>query len=260
VAQRIAEISLGCEYCGDRSDLPHDPLVANYWRVGSRDAGSAAFAGGGRRDHTGWTHIARCRTDLHGLKVLLDRAGGVCPAGDAWPWCDDTGARYVNDLARNSRLIGEIGWERADDGAEPERWGLLARPFAEFPCLTLTRWLRWHRAGAEVEHLPEVQPTPRSHPELPPTPSGHAPSTSGIASGASPPPPDLLAPPSHRANHTHLPDSGPAPLRRGHERNAGWRGRRWTSTGGGWQGPGGGARSWGGRGDGQGGDRLLRVK
>ncbi|MCE2397892.1 MAG: hypothetical protein J4F34_02435 [Gemmatimonadetes bacterium] len=28
VAQRIAEISLGCEYCGDRSDLPHDPLVA----------------------------------------------------------------------------------------------------------------------------------------------------------------------------------------------------------------------------------------
>ena len=61
---------------------------------------------------------------------------------------------YVIGVAKNSRLVGKIGWELADAQAEAVRHGRPARRYTEFLYATRTSWSRRRRLVAKAEHLP----------------------------------------------------------------------------------------------------------
>ncbi|HEX6143077.1 MAG TPA: IS1380 family transposase [Geminicoccaceae bacterium] len=70
-------------------------------------------------------------------------------------WCTDHEVDYVLGLARNERLVGQIGEELAAVEAESLAAGGPVRRFADFFWTTRESWSRARRVVAKAEHLPK---------------------------------------------------------------------------------------------------------
>jgi hypothetical protein len=68
-------------------------------------------------------------------------------------WCESHHVDYVLGLARNSRLVAEIGNELEDAKHEHEQTGQSARRFREFMWTTRESWSTTRRVVAKAEHL-----------------------------------------------------------------------------------------------------------
>jgi hypothetical protein len=66
-------------------------------------------------------------------------------------WCENNGVDFLFGLARNSRLVGEIGAELAGAAAESGRTGKPARRFKDFAWRTRDSWSRERRVVAKAE-------------------------------------------------------------------------------------------------------------
>ena len=66
-------------------------------------------------------------------------------------WCEANRVDFLFGLARNSRLVGEIGAELAEVEAEARRTGKPARRFKDFSYSTLDSWSRRRRVVGKAE-------------------------------------------------------------------------------------------------------------
>jgi hypothetical protein len=66
-------------------------------------------------------------------------------------WCEANKVDYLFGLARNTRLVAEIGPELAEAVEESRRTGKAARRFKDFAWSTLDSWSRSRRVVAKAE-------------------------------------------------------------------------------------------------------------
>jgi hypothetical protein len=86
------------------------------------------------------------------VQIVIRGDSGFCRE-PIMHWCEENGVKYILGLAKNSRLVEAIAWERLAarlfyrDSGEP------ARLFAELRYQTRTSWSRERRVVAKAEHL-----------------------------------------------------------------------------------------------------------
>jgi hypothetical protein len=84
------------------------------------------------------------------VRILLRADSGFCRE-DLMIWCEANRVDYLFGLAKNARLIAEIGPELAAAQAESERTGRPARRFKDFTWSTLKSWGRTRRVVGKAE-------------------------------------------------------------------------------------------------------------
>jgi hypothetical protein len=98
--------------------------------------------------------IARIVAQIRGrwprVRILLRGDSGFC-RDDLMSWCEANRVDFLFGLARNSRLVGEIGAELAQAEAEARRTGKPARRFKDFFYSTLDSWSRRRRVVGKAE-------------------------------------------------------------------------------------------------------------
>jgi hypothetical protein len=94
--------------------------------------------------------VARIRQRWPNVRILLRADSGF--ARDAlMAWCENNGVDFLFGLARNSRLVGEIGTELAAAQEQSQRTGKSARRFKDFLWQTRNSWSRERRVVAKAE-------------------------------------------------------------------------------------------------------------
>jgi hypothetical protein len=94
--------------------------------------------------------VARIRRRWPRVRILLRADSGFAREA-LMAWCEANRVDYVFGLARNDRLLGEIGAELAAAAAESAITGQPARRFRDFSWCTLDSWSRYRRVVAKAE-------------------------------------------------------------------------------------------------------------
>ena len=94
--------------------------------------------------------VGQIRRQWPRTRILLRADSGFCRE-ELMAWCEASRVDFVFGLARNARLVGEIGAELAEAGAEARRSGKPARRFRDFRWTTQTSWSRRRRVIAKAE-------------------------------------------------------------------------------------------------------------
>jgi hypothetical protein len=94
--------------------------------------------------------VGRIRRRWPLVRVLLRADSGFCRE-ELMTWCEANEVDYLFGLAKNDRLIAEIGPELAAARAEAERTGKPARCFKDFTWSTLKSWSRSRRVVGKAE-------------------------------------------------------------------------------------------------------------
>jgi hypothetical protein len=84
------------------------------------------------------------------VRILLRADSGFCREA-LMTWCEANRVDYLFGLAKNARLVAEIGLEVAAAQAESERTGRPARRFKDFTWSTLKSWGRSRRVVGKAE-------------------------------------------------------------------------------------------------------------
>jgi len=94
--------------------------------------------------------IGQIRRRWPRVRILLRADSGFCRE-DLMAWCETNKVDYLFGLARNARLVAEIGAELATAEEEAMRTGKPARRFKDFTWSTLKSWSRSRRVVAKAE-------------------------------------------------------------------------------------------------------------
>ena len=97
--------------------------------------------------------VAQIRESWPRVAILL-RADSGFARDTLMSWCEANAVDYVFGLARNERLVGQIGEDLAAAAAESLARGGPVRHFAELNWRTLDSWSR-PRREVKAEHLPQ---------------------------------------------------------------------------------------------------------
>jgi len=137
-------------FCGDH-------LLAAKLRRSSIDASAGAVEEVERLVH-------QIRARWSQVRIIL-RADSGFARETLMAWCETNQVAYVLGLARNPRLVGEIGAELAAAKAEAAQTGQPARCFKDFRYQTLDSWSCARRVVGKAEQLiagdGEPSPNPR---------------------------------------------------------------------------------------------------
>lgn len=95
--------------------------------------------------------IAQIRRHWPEVRILL-RADSGFAREELMAWCEDNRVDYLFGLARNDRLVAEIGNELEQAGEESRRTGKPARRFKDFMWTTRDSWSRRRRVIGKAEH------------------------------------------------------------------------------------------------------------
>jgi len=123
-------------FCGDQ-------LLASKLRVSNID-GAAGAADEVQRI------VTRLRRRWPATRIILRADGGFCREA-LMAWCEDNGIHYLFGLARNARLVKQIGKHLAAARAESEKTKHPARRFKEFMWSTHKSWSRRRRVVGKAE-------------------------------------------------------------------------------------------------------------
>jgi hypothetical protein len=108
-------------------------------------------------------HLARIITRLRecwpGVSILVRGDSGFCRE-HLMRWCEAHGVEYLFGLAKNARLLRELGPALEQAQQQFARTGEPARVFHEFAYRTLDSWSRERRVVGKAEHLARG-PNPR---------------------------------------------------------------------------------------------------
>ncbi len=96
--------------------------------------------------------VAQIRARWPHLRIVLRADSGFARDG-LMAWAEQNWVDYVFGLARNARLVGEIGAELAAATAEAERTSKPARRFKDFRYQTLDSWSCARRVIGKAEQL-----------------------------------------------------------------------------------------------------------
>ena len=96
--------------------------------------------------------VGRIRQTWPDTIIVVRADSGFCREA-IMAWCECNNVKYVLGLAKNSRLIAEIGDELAQAKALFEHSGEPARLFRDFVYCTLDSWSRSRRVVGKAEHL-----------------------------------------------------------------------------------------------------------
>jgi hypothetical protein len=94
--------------------------------------------------------IGQIRRRWPRVRILLRADSGFCRE-DLMVWCETNKVDYLFGLARNARLVAEIGAELAIAEEEATRTGKPARRFKDFTWSTRNSWSRERRVVAKAE-------------------------------------------------------------------------------------------------------------
>jgi len=94
--------------------------------------------------------VAQIRRNWPRTRILLRADSGFCRE-DLMAWCEANKVDYLFGLARNARLVAEIGHELAEAAAESRATGKPARRFKDFLWSTFDSWSRRRRVVAKAE-------------------------------------------------------------------------------------------------------------
>ena len=94
--------------------------------------------------------VAQIRTRWPRVRILLRGDSGFCRE-ELMSWCEVNRVDFLFGLARNPRLVGEIGRELTQAEAEARRTGKPARRFKDFSYSTLESWSRRRRVVGKAE-------------------------------------------------------------------------------------------------------------
>jgi len=94
--------------------------------------------------------VAQIRRSWPRTRILLRADSGFCRE-DLMAWCEANKVDYLFGLARNARLVAEIGHELAEAAAESRATGKPARRFKDFLWSTFDSWSRRRRVVAKAE-------------------------------------------------------------------------------------------------------------
>lgn len=123
-------------FCGDQ-------LLASKLRVSNIDG-----AAGAREE------VARIVTQLRRrwpkTRIILRADSGFCRE-ELMAWCEENVVHYVFGLARNERLVKQIGKQLAMAKTDSEKTGQPARRFKEFLWTTQKSWSRRRRVVGKAE-------------------------------------------------------------------------------------------------------------
>ena len=96
--------------------------------------------------------VGRIREAWPDVIIVIRADSGFCRE-EIMAWCERNNVKYVLGLAKNSRLIDEIGNELAQAKALFEQSGQPARLYRDFAYRTLDSWSRARRVVGKAEHL-----------------------------------------------------------------------------------------------------------
>lgn len=94
--------------------------------------------------------VAQIRRAWPKTRILLRADSGFCRE-TLMAWCEANKVDYLFGLARNKRLVAEIGTELGQAAAESRRTGKPARRFKDLQWSTLDSWSRRRRVIAKAE-------------------------------------------------------------------------------------------------------------
>src|SRR6202453_1690376 len=94
--------------------------------------------------------VAQIRARWPRVRILLRGDSGFCRE-ELMSWCEVNRVDFLFGLARNPRLVGEIGRELTQAEAEARRTGKPARRFKDFSYSTLESWSRRRRVVGKAE-------------------------------------------------------------------------------------------------------------
>src|ERR1700678_1589317 len=94
--------------------------------------------------------VAQIRTRWPRVRILLRGDSGFCRE-ELMSWCEVNRVDFLFGLARNPRLVGEIGRELTQAEEEAGRTGKPARRFKDFSYSTLESWSRRRRVVGKAE-------------------------------------------------------------------------------------------------------------
>jgi hypothetical protein len=94
--------------------------------------------------------VAQIRASWPRTRILLRADSGFCRE-ELMAWCEANRVDYLFGLARNARLVGEIGQQLTQAGEESQQTGKPARRFKDFRYSTLNSWSRPRRVVAKAE-------------------------------------------------------------------------------------------------------------
>jgi hypothetical protein len=96
--------------------------------------------------------VERLRQRWPDVAVFVRGDSGFCRE-PIMAWCEQNHVDYVFGLAKNERLLAEIGAELAQAQRQWQQTGQAARVFKDFTYQTLDSWSRARRVIAKAEHL-----------------------------------------------------------------------------------------------------------
>jgi hypothetical protein len=123
-------------FCGDQ-------LLAAKLRVSNIDAAAGATEEVQRI-------VAQLRASWPKTRIVLRADSGFCRE-ELMSWCERNGVDYVFGLARNNRLVKQIGKQLAAAKDDSETTGHSARRFKEFLWTTQKSWSRHRRVIGKAE-------------------------------------------------------------------------------------------------------------
>ena len=132
-------------FCGDR-------LLVARLRTSDRDAcdGSVEVVA---------MVVERIRRRWPEVRIVVRGDSGFA-RDDLMTWCESHGVQYVLGLAKNVRLLRQLGKELVEARDLFMATGQAARVFSQFQWMTKKSWTRPRRVIAKAEHLPKG-PNPR---------------------------------------------------------------------------------------------------
>jgi hypothetical protein len=123
-------------FCGDQ-------LLAAKLRVSNIDAAAGAAEEVQRL-------VTRLRRTWPRTRIILRADSGFCRE-ELMAWCEDNDVHYLFGLAKNARLVKQIGKQLAAAKAESDKTGHPARRFKEFMWTTQKSWSRRRRVIGKGE-------------------------------------------------------------------------------------------------------------
>jgi Transposase DDE domain group 1 len=103
--------------------------------------------------------IARLRQCWPGVSILVRGDSGFC-RDHLMRWCEENGVDFLFGLAKNTRLLRELGPALEQAQQQFTQTGVPARVFHEFAYRTHDSWSRQRRVVGKAEHLAKG-PNPR---------------------------------------------------------------------------------------------------
>ena len=94
--------------------------------------------------------VAQIRARWPRVRILLRGDSGFCRE-ELMSWCEANRVDFLFGLARNRRLVDEIGAELVEAEAQARRTGKPARRFRDFSYATLESWSRRRRVVGKAE-------------------------------------------------------------------------------------------------------------